>query len=201
MRRLFDEGSKPDIVVLSMSIPHLMSSLIRGDYSSFYLFRTADLPEIKRDTHSNMTTMSGLLLARYSLFYAGRTPLRNFLMNKIDPPYGNLLHGLSTRPASYINSDTAGEILTNRLQELRELSNAQGVRFVFLLPPGFGSNERALVVSGKQAGAQVIVPIDLNTFDQNKFRDGFHLNKNGSMIFTRKLSFLLDQYLNALPPE
>lgn len=201
MRRLFEEGSKPDIVVVSMSIPHLMSSLIRGDYSSFYLFRTADFPEIKRDTHSNLTTMSGLLLAHYSLFYAGRTPLRNFLLNKIDPSYGNFLHGLSTRPALYTNPGAADDILTKRLQELRELSNAEGVRFVFLLPPGFGPNESTLVVSGKQAGAQVIVPIDLNAFDRDKFRDGFHLNKAGSIIFTRQLSYLLGQYLDTLPSE
>lgn len=86
MRRLFQEGSRPDTVVLSMNISHLVSPAIRGDYSAYYLFRAADIPEIGRETQSGMTATSGLLLSHFSLFYAGRTPLRNFLLTKVDHP-------------------------------------------------------------------------------------------------------------------
>ena len=195
MRRLFQGGSKPDVVVLSMNIYHLMSPAIRGDYSAFYLFRTADIPEIGRETQSNLTTTSGLLLSHFSLFYAGRTPLRNFLLTRVDRPYSDLLHELSTHPASSAAAGTAEEILTRRLREVRTLSESYGIRFVFLLPPGFGS-ESALTSSAERAGAPVLIPIHLNRLDRDKFRDGFHLNEAGSAIFTRRLAEELRQYLD-----
>ena len=197
MRRLLQGGSKPDVVVLSMNISHLMSPAIRGDYSAYYLFRTADIPEIARETQSDLTTTSGLLLSHFSLFYAGRTPLRNFLLNKIDRPYGDLLHGFSVRAASPTAADTAEDILTTRLRDFRTLSEGYGVRFIFLLPPGFGPNEASVRSSGERAGTQVMIPVHLNAFDRDKFRDGFHLNEMGSAIFTRSLSEQLQRYLDA----
>lgn len=199
MRRLFQEGSKPDIAVLSMNISHLISPAIRGDYSAYYLFRAADIPTIGRATQSSMTARSGLLLSHFSLFYAGRTPLRNFLLTKVDTPYSDLLHGLSTRPARAVASEAVNEISTRRLKDIRTLSEAYGIRLVFLLPPGFGGNEASLVANGKLAGVPVLVPIHLNAFQLDKFRDGFHLNATGSAIFTQRLSEELLPYLDRKP--
>lgn len=199
MRRLFQEGSRPDTVVLSMNISHLMSPAVRGDYSAYYLFRAADIPAIGRETQSGMTATSGLLLSRFSLFYAGRTPLRNFLLTKVDHPYSDLLHELSTRPAKAAASGTASRILSQRLKEIRTLSERYGIRLVFLLPPGFGSEEASLVESGKIAGVPVLIPIHLNAFRRDKFRDGFHLNETGSAIFTERLSQELPRYLDGNP--
>jgi hypothetical protein len=191
IRRLIDQGSNPEVIVLSINVPHLVSGSIRGDYSAYYLFRAPDIPAVAREAKYDLTKTSSLALAHFSLFYAGRNPLRNFLLGKIDRPYADLLHTLSTRPAPSLSASTIEEIATRRLRDLRTLTEAYGIRFVFLLPPGFGSDEPLLIESARRAGVEVMIPIHLNAFDGSKFRDGFHLNDEGSRIFTGKFSEML----------
>jgi hypothetical protein len=201
MRRLFAQGSHPDVMVLSMNVGHLLASAIRGDYSAYYLFRASDIPAVAHEAGYDLTKTSSLLLSHYSLFYAGRTPLRNFLLNKIDRPYGDFLHALTTHPAPAASAGKVEEIATSRLKDLRTEAEAHGVRFVFLLPPGSGPEEPALVRSAERAGVELVIPVHLNEFDSGKFSDGFHLNEEGSEIFTARLSESLQRYLAKVPTK
>src|SRR5204862_7607578 len=103
-RRFFDEGSRPDMIVLCISAEHLISSRIRGDYSVYYLFRFWDIPQIRRDINYDLTKTSGLVLSRFSLFYAGRNNFRNFMLSRTAPAYTAMLQRLATRPA-HVRSD------------------------------------------------------------------------------------------------
>ncbi len=70
LRRLFDEGSRPDIVAIDLAALHWYAPGIRGEYSSLYMFRAADIPELASEINLDRTRTSNLFFARYSKFYA-----------------------------------------------------------------------------------------------------------------------------------
>ena len=195
LRRLFDEGSQPDMIVLCMNVEHLITSRIRGDYSAYYLFRLADLPQIRRDMNYDLTKTSSLVLSRFSLFYAGRSPLRNFVLVRTDPSYAEILQRLAAPQAHFPPNEQIEQIAGVRLTSLRTLCSLHGARFAFLLAPGFGPGEAPLLAAGARANTDVMVPIHLNELGRDKFRDGFHLNAGGAQMFTDKVSELLKRRL------
>lgn len=195
LRRLFADGSQPDFVILCMSAGHLISPQIRGDYSAYYLFRTGDIPQIGQDIHYDLTKTSSLLLSRFSLFYAGRSPLRNFVLMRTDPAYAEVMQNIGVEPAHWPADEEIERIAEIRLAAARQLCSSHGARFAFLLAPGFGSGESAVVEAGKRSGTDVMVPIHLNELSRDKFRDGFHLNHAGAEIFTGKVSELIQNRL------
>ncbi len=195
LRRLFNEGSQPDLVVLCMSAEHLISFRIRGDYSAYYLFRLADIPEIRHEVNYDLTKTSSLVVSYFSLFYAGRSSLRNFILVRTDPAYAEMLQRLAA-PRAYFPPDPEMErIAETRLADLRRLCSSHGAQFAFLLAPGFGPGEAPLVNAGKRSHTDVLVPIHLNELGRDKFRDGFHLNAAGAQMFTDKVSELLKSRL------
>lgn len=196
LRRLFSEGSAPDMVVLCMSAEHLITSRIRGDYSAYYLFRLADIPQIRREIHYDLTKTSGLVLARFSLFYAGRSPLRNFVLVRTDPSYAGMLQRLAAPQAHFPSDQEIEQIAERRLTDLRTLCASHGARFAFLLAPGFGPGEPQLVLAGTRSGTDVMNPVHLNEWGREMFRDGFHLNSGGARQFTGKVAPLIEQRLS-----
>ena len=191
LRRLFAEGSQPDMVVLCMSAEHLITSRIRGDYSAYYLFRLADIPQIQRDIHYDLTKTSGLVLSHFSLFYAGRSALRNFILVRTDPAYAGMLQRIVASQAHFPPDQEIENTAETRLTDLRRLCSSHGARFAFLLAPGFGPGEAPLVEAGVRSGTDVLVPIHLNALGRDKFRDGFHLNATGAQMFTAQFANLL----------
>lgn len=191
IRRLLAEGARPDRIVLCLNAGQLLSGSIRGEYSAFYLIRTQDIVEAGRASGFDLTQLSGLFLARYSLFYAGKSNLRNFALNAVDRPYGDVLHGFVTAPGPDFSYSQILNRAAPRLNTLRELCARYNIRFDFLLPPGSGHSQAALVEAGKQAGASVLVPVPENSWGSNKYRDGFHLNQEGAAEFTPLLAAAL----------
>lgn len=195
LRRLFDEGSQPDLVVLCMSAEHLITSRIRGDYSSYYLFRLTDIPQIRHDIDYDLTKTSSLVLSHFSLFYAGRSSLRNFILVRTDPAYAEMLQRIAAPQAHFPPDQQMERITESRLRDLRLLCSSHGARFVFLLAPGFGPGEAPLVAAGVRSRTDVLAPIHLNELGRDKFRDGFHLNAAGAQLFTDKVAPLLQSRL------
>ena len=191
LRRLFEDGSQPHLVVLCLSAEHLISPRIRGDYSAFYLFRLADIPQIRREVDYDLTKTSSLVLARFSLFYAGRSSLRNFILVRTAPGYPELLQRLATGPPHFPPDEEIERIAESRLRALDSVCSSHGARFAFLLAPGFGPGEAPLVTAGARSHTDVMVPIHLNELSRDLFRDGFHLNAAGARIFTGKVSEVL----------
>lgn len=186
LRRLFDEGSQPDLVILCISADHLASTSIRGDYSAYYLFRTVDIPQIGKEAHYDLTKTSNLLLARYRLSYAGRDSLRNFVLMRTDPAYAAMMQEFAVRSARP-SDDELGHMEERHLIALRQLCESHGARFAFLLPPALGANEAEIVGAGARSHTELIIPVHVNEFGSDKFRDGFHLNAAGARIFTDKV--------------
>ena len=191
IRRLLAEGALPDRIVLCLNVSQLLSSSIRGEYSAFYLIRTQDIAEAGRAAGFDLTRLSGLFLARYSLFYAGRSNFRNFALNAVDRSYADVLHDFITEPGPDFSDSEVLIQAAPRLNSLRELCAQYNIRFDFLLPPGFGHSEAGLMEAGKRVGASVLVPVPENSWGPNKYRDGFHLNQEGAAEFATLLAAAL----------
>jgi hypothetical protein len=198
LRRMFSEGVRPSAVMLCIGPNSFMSDGIRGDYSAFYLFRASDIPLVAKAAKYDLTQESSLFFSHYSLFYAGRSGLRHFILNRVDPPYGSLLHELLTRAAPSYSRDEVLRTCEPRFQELQRLCAAYSAHFVYLAPPGFGFHDDAIVEAGSRAGASVLAPVRYDAWGQEKFRDGFHLNEAGALEFTQRLSPSLDALLRSL---
>jgi hypothetical protein len=197
LRRLFSEGVRPSTVLLCIGPNSFMSDATRGDYSAFYLFQTSDIPMVAKAAKYSLTMESSLFFSHYSLFYAGRSGLRNFILGRVDPAYGTLMHKLVTRPAPSHSRDEVLRICEPRFQELERLCSAHSAHFVYVVPPGFGFHDDAMVEAGLRASASVLVPVHYDTWGQEKFRDGFHLNEVGAGEFTQMLSPSLNALLRS----
>lgn len=99
IQRLLSEGARPDRIVLCLNIPQLLSNrMLRSEYSAYYLIRTGDLASAGRDSGLDLTGISSLFFARYSMFYAGRNNLRNFALATVAPAYRDIAHSLASAP-------------------------------------------------------------------------------------------------------
>jgi hypothetical protein len=188
LRRLIAEGALPSTIVLCLNPNNFISDTTRGDYSAFYLFQAREIPAVAKRAHFNLTTESSLFFAHYSLFYAGRSGLRNFMLNKADHSYVVLLHRLLTRPSPPISNDEVLQISERRFVELQQLCVSHSVHFVYLMPPGFGFHESAMVEAASRSGSSILVPVHTDAWPIGKFFDGFHLNEDGARDFTEILS-------------
>ena len=198
IRRLLAEGLRPSVIILCLDTPQLMSSSIRGDYSSFYLFQVRDIPAVARETHYNLTRASGLLFAHYSRFYADRNNLRSFLLNRLDPPYIEMMQEITVRPAPLPSGVDIERMAETRLSALRAAGNPSGVRCILLIPPGFTAGEKEISAAAARVGAEVWVPIPQNALPHSDYQnDGFHLNQHGAAIFTKALSIELQKLVPA----
>ncbi|MFZ0593470.1 MAG: hypothetical protein WAM39_23635 [Bryobacteraceae bacterium] len=192
LRRLFADGSRPDLVMLLLGPTHVIATDIRGDYSAFYLFNTSDIMTLSSELHLSRTQISSLYLARYSLFWAGRNNLRNFVLGRAMPAYAGFLHGLAIGGPKPVPDNVATELSRQRLAAARETARAYGAKFVFAIPPGFfASAEQAVIAGANEAGVTVLDPVPNGAWPATLFRDGFHLNRQGAALFTPKLGAAL----------
>jgi len=195
LRRLFDEGARPAVVILCLAPDSLVSNTIQGDYSAFYLYQVKDIPAIATKARYDLTQESSLFVAHYSLFLAGRSNLRHFILNKTFPPYAGVLHDLLARRTGVTSRGEVLRISEQRFQELQSLCSSYGARLIYVIAPGFGVQEGAILEAGSRSGVPVLVPVHSDEWPLSKFSDGFHLNGASSREFTEKLSPLLDSQL------
>ena len=187
IRRLLAEGARPDIMVLCLAPSHMIDSLTRGDYSSYYLFQMRDIAAVAGDAGYDLTRESSLVAAHYSLFYAGRAGLRGYLLNRVDAPYADILHQFAFRPARLPPGKEIERIVEERLRRLKD--SVQGrTRIVLLLPPGFMAGEQEMREAAERTGITMLTPVHTGELPQSMFRDDFHVNEIGATKFTAALA-------------
>jgi hypothetical protein len=159
IRRLLAAGARPGVIVLCMNPTHLISPAIRGEYSSYYLFQLTDIPGVAKAAHYDLTQASGLVFGRFSLLYAGRNNLRNFVLNRTDPSYGAWLHAIKGGPPAQVSPEALERAAESRLRLFQEEVSRYGVRGVFMLPPEGVSGEREIITAAHNNGLELMAPI------------------------------------------
>jgi len=192
IRRLLAEGSRPNVIILCLDTPGLMSSSIRGDYSSYYLFQMRDIPAVAREAHYNLTRKSSLIIAHYSRFYADRDNLRVFLLNRLDPEYTKMMHEMTVWGGPLPSGTEIERVAEARLAALKAAGAPFGVRCILLVPPGFITGEKEISTAAARVGAEVWVPISQDILPPSDYQDGYHLNQDGANIFTAALASKLE---------
>lgn len=189
LKRLFAEGMHPQYVVLGLSPNQFASSQTRGDYSAHYLFRGEDLWEVARRTQMDLTTASGFFLSHFSEYYSTRDISRGFVMSRVLPTVGQLLHQrLSGGRAEDLDQDMLAKLAAERLPALDKLCRENGSHFMLVVPPTYQKGADVIARVGEKLNIQVIVPVSSSAFDEKYYKaDGFHLNERGSMVFSASL--------------
>jgi hypothetical protein len=185
IRRLLEDGARPDTIVLCMNPAQLIASDILGDYASFYLYRVQDIPAIRRVAHYDLNQESGLFFARFSQFYSGRNNLRNFALGRVDSAYTGWRHSLTMPTPPFPPAEEFERIVESRLRLLQADSLERGVRMVLLIPPGFMAGEDEVIEAGRRTNTDVLIPFRAGELPKRLYQeDIFHLNDEGAEIFT-----------------
>jgi len=201
LRRLFADGARPDVVVIVLSPPQWIRDDMRGDYSAYYLMTAADAA--RRALHMHPTAGTGFVLASLSNFWSARAEIRNFVLGRILPDFGELMSATAIVDRTAIVEDEIERIATARFEQCRELADAYGVRLIALVPPLLNSIDgaRGLARAGRKADLTVFAPVQSGTYPASFYRDaGFHLNPSGAEQFSREIAeplhALLDHTVN-----
>ncbi len=188
LRRLYDEGSRPGVVVLVLSPRQIQSERVRDEYFAYQLMRIEDLPAVARLLELSNTRASNLAFARYSAVFGLGAEVRNWLLIRALPDMPQLTR-LATRenpPPTTVEGLYSASV--GRLRAMRELAEAHSSRLLLVIPPSSAEaaepGPETVRRAGREAGVTVLVPGGIGNFSKSEFSDGFHLNEHGAARFT-----------------
>lgn len=190
LRRLFREGAKPDAVIVGVGVSYFLTNNVRPDYTPMMFFDARDALAAASDMHLDHTTTSNLLLAHSSIFWDTRSAMRTQILNHIVPHLQDLFSLINPVP-NVPEVRKLDAIAIPRLQRLRELCEANGVKLILLVPPTLSSETAVdeMAEAAHSAGVDVSVPIDPTTLSAKFYQpDGMHLNSQGAVLFTAALA-------------
>lgn len=186
LHHLFESGVRPSTVVLCLNLGQTVSSLTLGDYSARHLFGVSELLPVAHDAGMSPTQVTELVLSHWSAFYASRATIRNFVLNKADPPYAMALHELADSTKRSVPSNE--ELVTKarvHLRALQQLCERYGVQFVLLIPPSLSHSNDLLASAADTEHISFYYPLPAGSLGPEDFRaDGSHLNEKGAAVFT-----------------
>ncbi|HKW89265.1 MAG TPA: hypothetical protein VJN21_10975 [Candidatus Acidoferrales bacterium] len=190
LRRLFDRGAKPDVVILGVGVSYFLKNSVREDYTPMVFFDLGDAWAAASDMHLDRTEASNLLLAHSSIFWDTRSSIRTQVLNHAIPHLQDLFALINQRPA-IPDGKQFDAVAIPRLRRLRALCDANGVKLILLVPPTLlpGNSIDEMAVAARATGVDVSVPIDPRMLSAKDFElDGMHLNAEGAILFTAALA-------------
>jgi hypothetical protein len=186
LHHMFASGVRPSVVVLCLNLGQTVSSETLGDYSARHLFGISDLLPVAKQAGMDATRTSGMVVAHWSAFYASRATIRNFILNRTNPPYAAAIHALADSTIKPLPPDD--ELVRegrSRLSAIRELCRQYGIELVLLIPPSLTRYNDLLASAASLEDVHFDFPLPLGTIGPEMFRaDRSHLNDKGAAIFT-----------------
>lgn len=199
LRRIFNDGARPDVVVLALTARQMAVSEVLGEYFANKMMSARDLARVAGDLELDRTTASNLLFGHVSTFYAGRADIRKWLLAKIFPGVHELTDLMKQLPQSELGAEQL-QALPQRLAALKETAAQYDARLVFIAPPVMSeAHSDVLTASGEAAGVPVIVALPAPALSREDFGpDGFHMSDTGAARYTRALAPLLERAVDRL---
>lgn len=201
LRRLLQQQSHPSVIILSLATDQLASRFTLGESFAHRQMSARDFPLAVREAKLDKTTASTYFFAHWSQWLADKGFIRQDVLILLVPNFRNLAgriadHGPHIDDPSVLLG-TAGQ----RLPELHDLAETYGVKIVLLVPPKLRQDYSQQVRDmGDKAGVPVWVLVPPGEFPRELFRDGFHLNAQGSKIFTERLAEQIRAKIAVTPP-
>lgn len=195
-RKIFEEGGRPDVVVLVMSPRQFLASNVREDYFAHHLMRFQDAFSVASEMGLSNTAASSLAFANISQYYDLRARIRNQWLKKAIPNLGPMMD-LITRQDNSLKDEFPETLAVERLRTLNKLSTQWKAKFVLVIPPSDGGRgdpaAAKLQTTGETAGVRVLLPIAAGSLAADRYLDGFHLNERGAQEFTARLIASLEE--------
>lgn len=192
LRRLFGEGSSPQVVVLGLTPRNMaLDGRFEGDLSAHVLVRTEDVLDLGRELKRDNTSLSNLYFSNLSAFYGGHTQFRKWLLTKIMPDVETLAWALRPPGAPDPPYPVMLARAEERLRILNILCAQHGAKLIFVAPPEMSprlDGLSALQEAGMRTGVPVLAPIRPGELERQYFKDGVHLTDEGALRFTSALS-------------
>jgi hypothetical protein len=188
LRRLFAEGTRPNVVVLVLSPRQLVADRIRTAYSPYHMFLAGDTYRAARKLDVSNTETSNMLFAHYSAYFGDGDEVRKGILRHILPELPTLMAKMTRNNPPPLMRDEVRKTATERLLALQELAAAYKVRFVLVVPPsGETKGDEAYLavqLAGETAGVPVLMPAGIGSIAPELYSDKFHLNSRGAKLFT-----------------
>lgn len=197
LRRLFREGSRPQVVVLGLGVNAFFWKGVRQDYAPLMFFDLKDAYDVASELKFGRTATSNLLLEHSSMFWDTRNLFRMQVLCHTVPRCPQLF--LLLKPVPPVPPAPEFDALANpRLQRLRRLCSAYGAKLIILVPPTPGSADAVheMTLASRRAGVETLVPVDPAVLPAHYYQaDAIHLNPEGAAIFTVALATYLPLHL------
>ena len=189
LRRMLQEGSHPSMIVISLATDQFASRLSLDESFAHRQLSARDLPLAVREMQVDKTTASTYFFAHFSNWLADKGFLRQDVLILLVPHFRELAARIADHGAHIHDPSVLLATAQQRLPELRELGQTYGVKIVLLVPPTLRpDHSQEIQHLGDTIGVPVWVPSPPGEFPRSLFRDGFHLNSQGSEIFTTRLA-------------
>jgi len=198
LKRLFRDGSRPEVVVLGVGVNAFLSNSVRQDYAPLMFFDLKDAHNVARDLKFDNTETSNLLLAHSSVFWDTRSVIRMQILRHTVPHCQELFLLLKPQPAIPPQPEFAA-IANPRLERLQQLCALYGTKLIILVPPTPYSQDAVhqMTLASRKAGVETLVPVDPGVLSVHYYQpDEIHLNSAGAAIFTVALATYLPRQLN-----
>jgi hypothetical protein len=200
LRRLFEEGARPDLVVITMTPTDWITDDLRGDYAAYYLMTAGDAARATVALRMHPTQAASFVLASLSHFWATRAEVRNVMLGHLMPDLADLMVYSSVVDRRPLREDAVERVGYERMARCRDLAVGYGAHVAALVPPVLYpiDGAAALARAGKRAHVHVFAPVASGSYTREFYRDaGFHLNVRGAHAFTQALTRSLDLELRA----
>ena len=189
LRRLLQEGSRPSLIVLALATDQLASRFTLGEEFAHRQMSAQDFPLAIRESKLDRTTASTYLFAHWSNWLADKGVIRQRVLILLVPNFRELAGRIADHAPHINNRDVLIGAARQRLPELKNLAQTYGVKIVLLVPPTLrDDHSREIQALAADTGVPVWVLSPPGEFPRSLYRDGFHLNDQGSEIFTNRLA-------------
>lgn len=191
-RELFRKGARPDYLVLMLPPGHVANVAPPPDEAAHYLIGARDLLMLGRVEGISPTVLSNIFFTRCSAFFGRRNGLRIWVKNLLFPGF----HAFASR---YMRRNLAPDYrpVPGRFRDIKTLCAQNGVRLLFVIPPTRQESDTLgtpiVLQAAASAGVLAAMPVTNAQLSDDKYSDGYHLNKAGQKIFTAALAEFLNK--------
>jgi lysophospholipase L1-like esterase len=142
-------------------------------------------------------------LAHFSNWLADKGFIRQDVLIMLVPHFRELAARIADHGPHIRDSSILLTTAEQRLPAVHELAETYGVKIVLMVPPTLRpDHSQEIQQLGDKSGVPVWVLSPPGEFPRELFRDGFHLNAQGSAIFTTRLANEIRSQIGKAPvPE
>ncbi|MCU1304260.1 MAG: hypothetical protein JWQ87_4544 [Candidatus Sulfotelmatobacter sp.] len=189
LRSLLEQGSRPSMIVLSLATDQLASQYSLEEAFAHRQMSARDLPLLVREAKLDKTQATSYFFAHWSNWLGDKRFIRQDILILTVPNFRELAGRVAPHGARVFDPSILLGMAQERLPELRDLAHSYGLKIVVLVPPNLREDYSLQIQQiGNKVGIPVWVPSPPGEFSRDLYRDGFHLNDQGSEIFTTRLA-------------